>query len=72
MKYCPCLLIWWKHLITLWYFPWVISHLKKGDFVVDKESFQMIQNHMQRRAIDIVIDYEHQTLNGTQAQQVDG
>jgi phage I-like protein len=40
---------------------------EKGDFVVDKESFQMIQNHMQRRAIDIVIDYEHQTLNGTQA-----
>lgn len=40
---------------------------EKGDFVVDRESFQMIQDHMQHRSVDIVIDYEHQTLSGSQA-----
>ena len=40
---------------------------EKGDFIVDGESFQMIQGNMQRRAIDIVVDYEHQTLTNSQA-----
>lgn len=40
---------------------------EKGDFIVDGESFQMIQGNMQRRAIDIVVDYEHQTLTSSQA-----
>lgn len=35
---------------------------EKGDFVVDSESFQLMKEHMQHRNIDIVIDYEHQTL----------
>ncbi len=40
---------------------------EKGDFVVDDESFRTMKEHMQRRKIDIVIDYEHQTLHDVQA-----
>lgn len=40
---------------------------EKGDFVVDAESFKLIKEHMQHRNIDIVIDYEHQTLQNVQA-----
>lgn len=40
---------------------------EKGDFIVDEESFRMIQGNMQRRAVDIVVDYEHQTLTNSQA-----
>ena len=40
---------------------------EKGDFIVDDECFKLMKAHMQRRAIDIVIDYEHQTLEGIQA-----
>lgn len=40
---------------------------EKGDFVVDSESFRMMKTYMQHRKIDIVIDYEHQTLRDTQA-----
>ena len=34
---------------------------EKGNFLVDNESFHMMKDHMKHRAIDIVIDYEHQT-----------
>lgn len=40
---------------------------EKGDFMVDGESFRMMKEYMQKRAVDIVIDYEHQTLHGVQA-----
>lgn len=40
---------------------------EKGDFLVDSESFRMMKEHMEHRAIDIVIDYEHQTLRDMQA-----
>lgn len=40
---------------------------EKGDFVVDKESYNAMKAEMQRRGIDIVIDYEHQTLQDVQA-----
>lgn len=40
---------------------------EKGDFLVDGESFRMMKDHMEHRAIDIVIDYEHQTLKDVQA-----
>lgn len=40
---------------------------QKGDFVVDEESFQRIKNTFSSRGIDIVIDYEHQTLEDVQA-----
>ncbi len=40
---------------------------QKGDFVVDQESFQSIKNKFIDRALDIVVDYEHQTLEDVQA-----
>lgn len=40
---------------------------EKGDFLVDTESFRMMKEHMEHRAVDIVIDYEHQTLRDVQA-----
>lgn len=42
-------------------------HSQKGDFVVDDESFNLIQKKFKERALDIVIDYEHQTLSDVQA-----
>lgn len=39
----------------------------KGSFVVDEESFQLIREHFKGRRIDLVIDYEHQTLDNVQA-----
>jgi phage I-like protein len=40
---------------------------QRGDFTVDRESFDDIKNKFQSRGIDIVIDYEHQTLQDIQA-----
>lgn len=40
---------------------------EKGDFLVDNDGFQMMKRHMDQRAVDIVIDYEHQTLRDVQA-----
>jgi phage I-like protein len=40
---------------------------QKGDFIVDEESFKSIKNNFEKRGIDIVIDYEHQTLEDVQA-----
>lgn len=40
---------------------------QKGDFIVDDESFKRIRNTFEERGIDIVIDYEHQTLEDVQA-----
>lgn len=40
---------------------------QKGDFIVDQESFERIRNTFKERGIDIVIDYEHQTLEDVQA-----
>ncbi len=40
---------------------------EKGDFIVDEESFAAMKAEMQRRGIDIVVDYEHQTLKDMQA-----
>lgn len=40
---------------------------QKGDFIVDQESFLRIKNTFKERGIDIVIDYEHQTLEDIQA-----
>lgn len=40
---------------------------EKGDFVVDEESYNAMKAEMQRRGIDVVIDYEHQTLQDVQA-----
>ena len=40
---------------------------EKGSFVVSTESFSLIEAKMKERGLDIVIDYEHQTLNDVQA-----
>lgn len=42
-------------------------HSQKGDFLVDGESFRMIEKRFRDRKIDLVIDYEHQTLKDVQA-----
>lgn len=40
---------------------------RKGNFIVDDESVKLIKEHFSERKIDLVIDYEHQTLNGSEA-----
>lgn len=40
---------------------------RKGDFIVDAESAVQIQEHFKGRGIDLVVDYEHQTLKDVQA-----
>lgn len=40
---------------------------QKGNFTVDKDSFELIQQKFKERGLDIVIDYEHQTLENVQA-----
>ena len=42
-------------------------HSQKGDFLVDDESYRLILKQFQNRNLDLVIDYEHQTLNNVQA-----
>jgi len=42
-------------------------HSQKGDFNVDRESFELIRKQFKDRKLDIVIDYEHQTLADVQA-----
>lgn len=40
---------------------------EKGDFDVDKESFDLMRRRFLERGLDLVIDYEHQTLKDVQA-----
>lgn len=40
---------------------------QKGDFYVDDESFGLIRRRFKGRKLDLVIDYEHQTLKDVQA-----
>lgn len=42
-------------------------HSQKGDFEVDDESVELIRRQFKNRRLDIVIDYEHQTLKDMQA-----
>lgn len=46
-----------------------LGHVKsqKGDFNVDEESFRLMKEKFLERGLDIVIDYEHQTLKDVQA-----
>lgn len=39
----------------------------KGEFDVDEESFRVMKAQVTQRGVDLVIDYEHQTLKGVQA-----
>lgn len=47
--------------------PLGLVHSQKGDFLVDEESVELIRNQFKGRALDLVIDYEHQTLKDVQA-----
>lgn len=47
--------------------PLGLVHSRKGDFLVDEESCRMILKHFKERQLDLVIDYEHQTLEGGEA-----
>ncbi len=40
---------------------------QRGDFLVDKESYRLIREQFKNRKLDLVIDYEHQTLKDVQA-----
>lgn len=42
-------------------------HSQKGNFNVDEESYTLMKEHMKKRGLDIVVDYEHQTLENVQA-----
>ena len=42
-------------------------HSTHGDFLVDDESFRLINSQFLGRKLDLVIDYEHQTLKDVQA-----
>lgn len=46
-----------------------LGHVKsaKGEFEVDGESFAAMKAQIAQRGVDLVIDYEHQTLTGEQA-----
>lgn len=39
----------------------------KGEFEVDEESFEAMKAQIAQRGVDLVVDYEHQTLSGAQA-----
>lgn len=47
--------------------PLGLVKTQKGDFVVDDDSVRMIIEHFKDRRLDLVIDYEHQTLKDIQA-----
>ncbi len=46
-----------------------MGHVKsaKGEFDVDEESFASMKAQIAQRGVDLVVDYEHQTLTGEQA-----
>jgi phage I-like protein len=46
-----------------------IGHVvsSKGEFDVDEESFREMKAQIAQRGVDLVVDYEHQTLKGVQA-----
>ena len=40
---------------------------QKGEFDVDEESFEAMKAQIAQRGVDLVVDYEHQTLTGDRA-----
>lgn len=40
---------------------------EKGNFKVNEESFKLMEEHFKHRGLDVVIDYEHQTLKDIEA-----
>lgn len=47
--------------------PMGLVKSQKGEFYVDDESVDLMRQHFKERRLDIVVDYEHQTLNDVQA-----
>jgi len=47
--------------------PLGLVHSAKCDFLVDNESFTAITKTFKERKLQLVVDYEHQTLSGKQA-----
>ena len=39
----------------------------KGEFDVDEESYKAMKAQIAKRGVDLVVDYEHQTLKGVEA-----
>lgn len=52
-------------IITVLPLGYVVS--SKGDFCVDEESFRAMKAQIAQRGVDLVVDYEHQTLKGCEA-----
>jgi len=44
-----------------------VTKTTQGDYIVDEESYRMISALHENYGIDVVIDYEHQTLSGDKA-----
>ena len=46
-----------------------IGHVvsSKGEFDVDEESYKAMKAQIAKRGVDLVVDYEHQTLKGCEA-----
>lgn len=46
-----------------------IGHVvsSKGEFDVDEESYREMKAQIAKRGVDLVVDYEHQTLKGCEA-----
>lgn len=51
-----------------------IGHVvsSKGEFDVDDESYKAMKAQIAKRGVDLVVDYEHQTLKGARHPQPDG
>lgn len=47
--------------------PLGLVHSQKGDFLIDNESFNHIQQDFKGRQLQLPVDYEHQTLKDVQA-----
>lgn len=44
----------------------------KGEFDVDEESYKAMKAQIAKRGVDLVVDYEHQTLKGSKPPLPDG
>jgi len=54
-----------RELISVLPLGHVVS--SKGEFDVDAESYEAMKQEIAKRGVDLVVDYEHQTLTGDRA-----
>ena len=53
-----------------WYliFPAGVTEIEgEGSYIVDEQSWQFVKARLARRGVDVVVDYEHQTMAGAKA-----